>query len=346
MPLGTYLKKLNSLPPTVVLRNSLYRKISEDKRQAMILSWLRQKYQPEIKKYAQKSETAQAYANPKEGKIWVCWLQGQENAPQIVKYLLAEMKKNANGHELIVLTSQNIADFVKIPPQIQEKYERKIISPAHYSDFVRIELLKNYGGLWLDATVLLTQPLPDAVFQAITYHPKNLNAQLQYPVAKFIPNFHDWTNSLLACQPHALLAEFLSEVLKRYLIEFDAPLDYFLVFYLAKIAREDLAAVKDAFEKLPSNNAEYELFSILKQDTPKELQAANQNLLPNLLQHSQSFAFKLNYAVPYVQKIGNYELAQFHPLFQFLSALTEVDLPQNSPKTLAENSVSADRKEK
>ena len=89
-------------------------------------------------------------------RIWVCWLQGMEQAPEIVRACHASLKRHLKGREIIVITEKNINDFVTFPEHIQKKFQKGIIPMAQYSDLLRLELLTRYGGTWIDATVLCT----------------------------------------------------------------------------------------------------------------------------------------------------------------------------------------------
>lgn len=51
-------------------------------------------------------------------------------------------------------------NYIKIPDIIQDRVESKKISMAQYSDIIRMCLLAEYGGLWIDSTVLVTQLIP------------------------------------------------------------------------------------------------------------------------------------------------------------------------------------------
>jgi mannosyltransferase OCH1-like enzyme len=53
-----------------------------------------------------------------------------------------------------------------MPPFILDKYRRGIISNAHFSDLLRTLLLINYGGVWVDATVLLTKEIPKIILDS------------------------------------------------------------------------------------------------------------------------------------------------------------------------------------
>ena len=96
-----------------------------------------------------------------EGKIWMCWWQGEENAPEIVRACIDSVRRNAGGHEVVVITDENLSDYVDIPEWVLEKVRAGIMSRTHLSDLLRFALLAEYGGMWLDATFFCTGPLEE-----------------------------------------------------------------------------------------------------------------------------------------------------------------------------------------
>ena len=99
--------------------------------------------------------------------IWTCWFQGYANAPSIIKACINSMQKyTSGGYNLIVITEENMADYICMPDFIIDKFKKGIISNAHFSDLLRTLLLINYGGVWLDATVLLTKEIPKAILNS------------------------------------------------------------------------------------------------------------------------------------------------------------------------------------
>ena len=93
----------------------------------------------------------------KSNKIWICWFQGIENAPELVKACYNSVLKNYKDKEIIVLTEENYKKYVDMPEYIIKKWEKGYITFAHFSDILRIELLSKYGGLWLDSTIFTTK---------------------------------------------------------------------------------------------------------------------------------------------------------------------------------------------
>ncbi|MBO4689735.1 MAG: capsular polysaccharide synthesis protein [Paludibacteraceae bacterium] len=92
--------------------------------------------------------------------IWVCWLQGIKNAPILVQKCVESIHKYAGDYKVVELTNNNISQYVTLPEYIWEKYRKGTISHIHFSDALRYALLTERGGIWMDATVLLTGELP------------------------------------------------------------------------------------------------------------------------------------------------------------------------------------------
>lgn len=86
-------------------------------------------------------------------KVWVCWLQGMENAPELVQKCYASLHTHLPDREIITITEDNYRDFVTFPDHIQAKIHSGAITKTHFSDLLRLELLIAYGGTWIDATV-------------------------------------------------------------------------------------------------------------------------------------------------------------------------------------------------
>lgn len=90
-------------------------------------------------------------------KVWFAWFQGIENAPEIVKLCYKQLLKNLpEGKEVVLITEENMFNYVELPKFIIDKWKSGVISYAHFSDLLRLQLLISHGGTWVDATVLLS----------------------------------------------------------------------------------------------------------------------------------------------------------------------------------------------
>ena len=99
--------------------------------------------------------------------IWQFWGQGWdfEKLPDVVKISYKSVEKYKKDYEIIHLNMNNINDYLEIPAYILKKVEDKKMGFAHFTDIIRLALLYNYGGVWIDATILLTDYLPQEYFE-------------------------------------------------------------------------------------------------------------------------------------------------------------------------------------
>lgn len=96
-------------------------------------------------------------------KIWMCWLQGEADAPKLVKVCFDSVRRYMPDWELIIISEQNLVEYIELPDYVIDKWKSGIISNTFMSDIIRTELLIKYGGMWMDATVLLTSRVPEYV---------------------------------------------------------------------------------------------------------------------------------------------------------------------------------------
>lgn len=89
--------------------------------------------------------------------IWMYWHDGFENSPAITQECLKSWKKWNHDYEVVELNNNNLKDYIDYPIA-QPK------SLAARSDIIRINLLKEHGGIWSDATVLCNRPLNEWLY--------------------------------------------------------------------------------------------------------------------------------------------------------------------------------------
>ncbi|WP_282806318.1 capsular polysaccharide synthesis protein [Lactobacillus isalae] len=100
----------------------------------------------------------------KKSPIFVLWYQGEKNAPPLVKMCIQSMRRNSNGHKVVVLDRENLSDWVDYDPIVKEKFLSKKFSIQLESDYIRLNILKKHSALWLDSTIFVSKPIPDDVF--------------------------------------------------------------------------------------------------------------------------------------------------------------------------------------
>ncbi|MBE2169945.1 MULTISPECIES: capsular polysaccharide synthesis protein [unclassified Cobetia] len=97
--------------------------------------------------------------------IWICWLQGEDQAPPIVKNCIDSWRKNNPEWNVIVITKDNFDYYLEgiIPNKVMHNIS------GHYaalSDLIRVALLHNHGGVWADATTFCIKPLNTWLYEA------------------------------------------------------------------------------------------------------------------------------------------------------------------------------------
>ena len=93
-----------------------------------------------------------------------------------------------NDCEFYLLTDENLADFINIPSDITDKYKKKKLSAAHYSDIIRFSLLYKYGGIWMDATLFISPYATLEMFEGDFFtlnHPPIGTNQMERTVGDF-----------------------------------------------------------------------------------------------------------------------------------------------------------------
>ncbi|WP_270692867.1 capsular polysaccharide synthesis protein [Enterococcus malodoratus] len=156
MELAKLIEKLHL--GTIVYRPRLQytKSLDADRRAFNAYNYLKKRYKPQYKREEMISSNY----------VWICWLQGIEQSPEVVRACFRSVKKNCKGKEIIFLNKDNLDEFINLPDYIISKWKNGIISNAQFSDIVRADLLTSFGGIWIDATVLLTAPLDKCIDDA------------------------------------------------------------------------------------------------------------------------------------------------------------------------------------
>ena len=69
-------------------------------------------------------------ALPKQ--IWICWLQGEEQMPEIVKKCYASVKTFAPDYTITLITNDNLFDYVTLPDHIVQKFRKGTFTFTHF----------------------------------------------------------------------------------------------------------------------------------------------------------------------------------------------------------------------
>ncbi|MBR2247927.1 MAG: capsular polysaccharide synthesis protein [Clostridia bacterium] len=164
--------------------------------------------------------------------IWTIWLQGMENAPEIVQKCYKSMKDNLKGYKIIVITENNYKDYISFPDYILEKYEKGIISKVHFADLIRIELMATHGGTWLDGTVFCSHFPKEKFFLESDLF---LFQKLKPGLDGHIISVSSWFITASSNQPIIMLTRAL---LHNFWKKNNCAFDYFMIHFFIQISIE------------------------------------------------------------------------------------------------------------
>lgn len=96
--------------------------------------------------------------------IWQYWSQGltESDLPEVVQICFQSVNKYKGEYQVIRLTDKTIQDYIELPEFVWEKRKNPAFKAVFFSDLLRLALLHAYGGVWLDATILLSGNFPDS----------------------------------------------------------------------------------------------------------------------------------------------------------------------------------------
>ncbi len=204
-----------------------------------------------------KNEIFDIKDNDETSPIFICWFQGEENAPPMVKNCINSIRKNAGKHEIHIITLENMKDYIEVPDYLMEKLENKTICAANFSDYVRTSLLYKHGGLWLDATVFCSQKIPEWIFECPFYSCK-------FGVDENMDNVSKgrWTLFILGGKKNDPLFLYYKELFEKYWAKETDAINYFLFDYFFEMAYRTLPKAKKYIDELQGSNPDifaYEL---------------------------------------------------------------------------------------
>ena len=176
--------------------------------------------------------------------IWQFWDNPPgQTTPGIVKASLGSVGKFKGNFEHRVLDRSTMADYSDLPGYVLDKFEKGKIDRTHFSDLLRLNLLKNHGGIWLDATAYMTDLIPRYILDQHFF--VMLTGDRTYFPYSFIQS----------CFIRAKKDSFLCDAWYQMCVEYwkreTKKLDYFQIHLMFKALVEKNRTAGNLFEKMP-----------------------------------------------------------------------------------------------
>lgn len=297
-----YFKYLINFGPRVTFFYLLYPRFGGAKaiikRHNVIKRYIKKEFKDVFERYRNIPFEAEVN-NGQEPPIWVCWLQGEENMPEIVRICYKSLLKHSASKTVNLVTAENLKEYIQVPDFVKEHLDKGKISRTHFADYIRIMLLAKFGGLWIDASVLVTGDITDET-QRPFYTVKQRVKDSIYYVSDF-----RWTVSLIGCSEKCgkYMFSCLNALFDCYLRKRTFFIDFFLFDYFIAAMYEELPAIK---ELIDSNEENCNSFYLLYGNLNKRY---DETFMQNIA--AQGKFHKMSWKQNYHETIGNNELTFF-----------------------------------
>lgn len=242
-------------------------------------------------------------AIPDKKIMWTAWLQGTQDLPEAVEVSIASMKNHAHGYELRVVTLENLKKFTKIDVNILNRLKNKKISAAHFTDYLRVKLLSEYGGVWLDATEFLTKDLPEDIWDydlLVWNKVQDLSGRNAYVSIPFVEKFN---NGFLVGKRNALFYKFATEISEKLLFDPILEIDYFSNFKAYFAAVRYIPLIRQEWNDMRVINP----YGLITRQFWNEKITVN---IKHYINSSESFFFVLTYKEKWISVIDGEKTVQ------------------------------------
>jgi hypothetical protein len=88
--------------------------------------------------------------------FWAYW-HDPDNVPLIVNECFISWRRNYPTYSIIIVNSDTISNFIS-RDELPRKFDQ-IKAHQMRSDFIRLALLRKYGGVWMDSSILMMKPI-------------------------------------------------------------------------------------------------------------------------------------------------------------------------------------------
>lgn len=176
-------------------------------------------------------------------RVFSMWLQGEDKAPALVKACLSSIREYTTG-PVEVLDQDSISNLADIPGYVWDKYRQGKMRPAHFSDICRVQLLRRYGGIWVDSTCLMHAAVPEALASAPLFM---FRAEKD---SRF--GFTGFQNFFIVSAPSHPLMEAWADMMLRYWKAENAPVSYFVHQMLMCTLVKNIPQARALFDAMPS----------------------------------------------------------------------------------------------
>lgn len=150
--------------------------------------------------------------------IWTYW--STENLPDSIKMCIESWKKYNPDYQIIIMNKDNYKNYTNIPDHIANHKNMNDVH-QHFADLVRLCAVYDNGGVWLDASILMSCSLNDIL-------PSEFDYEFFGFKREFIPYYYPLISNYMFAAPMG--SEFVKRWRDEYcnVVNYNSPFDYSL----------------------------------------------------------------------------------------------------------------------
>lgn len=121
---------------------------------------------------------------------------------------------------------------------------------THFSDLIRMNLLRKYGGIWLDSTIFVSSPIPEKYFEKQLYSIQTLDKVNRYKNIYY----GSMTSFLLGGRNECMLFDFCYSFFIEYLKRYNNLVDVHWINLAIRLAYENFPEIQSDIDEIGINN--------------------------------------------------------------------------------------------
>ena len=219
----------------------------------VIQASLEKKYEYVVQRYCRVEDNSQP---DQSSPIWFFWWQGRDQMPDIVRICYESILRHApSDRQVIFVSRENYNKFAQIPTFLLDKVETGNSWIVAFSDFLRVCLIYEHGGLWLDATVFVSNTISEDTFSPFF--------SVNHDPTPYYSSDGRWTGFILGGNRGSPLFKFLRDFYIEYWRNEKFIIDYFLLDYLISIAYSRLPFARNLIDGNPFRSRQFKSLNAL-----------------------------------------------------------------------------------
>ena len=201
------------------------------------MSW-KPKYNETFQDQNIQQQNQQPYILPKI--LWKYW--DAEPLPKLIEQIHQNNIENLKGWKIHLITKSTLHKWIP-PEKYPIHFER--LRVQHQADWIRLYLLKKYGGCWFDASIIVNDGS-----ELDRLHQESIEKRSQWTGFSF-KSKNDGKNIPLGLENWFIMAPLHSKIIDLWLDEFESAIDMGFINYKRKLvnARVNLTKVYGAHDR-------------------------------------------------------------------------------------------------